>query len=709
MTTLGLVSKVAFLPSDSDNLLDRVERFFEHELTQMTGLELRQSQRAMAVSIARVLQDGGRLAVEAQTGTGKSLAYLIPLLLRNSPVHQAAVVATKTLQLQEQLMRKDLPLLQSLLPAPRNVVQARGWNNYLCLRKIESPGEETVRELGPNLPRLKNLANESGGRLTRGQVSLPATSWQRIQADPVDCQKQRCPHFSRCGLFAERRELENADLIITNHAFLLSDLKVRRDGGGLLPDCDVLVLDEAHRLDDVATDHLAVRFDAERLHSVVSAPLHGWLESVRFALLAYLPETHLLEWSSRFDSLIIMALKDIEGLGERVLAEIAAAKAYLSTESPNLPHAWLCGTAGELLANLASELSYGLDSLVGELTSLAQEYGELSPMGSPPELARLARSLRRFAEELDFLLSGVDPDWVFLCEPLTPALVARPIDNSQTLNSELFSGYRSVVATSATLRVNDSFHFFLQRCGLGVEPTLELTLESPFDTKTATFVGLASGGPDPNDPGFAHALSPHLYELIVGLRGRTFVLTTSHRRLIEFARLLGPPLEEAGVELLVQGQAPAPHLLRRFNSPGAHALLGVDTFWEGVDIPGERLSCVVLTRLPFPVPNDPLFAARAQRIERQGGNSFDHLSLPLTALKLKQGFGRLLRGASDRGVFLLLDPRVGRKAYGRTLTRHLPGPNARYGLPEFLVAEALAWSEANLQRVEEPLSWSTGS
>lgn len=693
---MDLTSKVAFLPSESDDLLDQVERFFEHELTRMTGLEPRQSQRAMAIAVARVLQDGGRLAVEAPTGTGKSLAYLVPLLLRDSPVQQAAVIATKTLQLQEQLMKKDLPFLQSLLPVPRHVVQARGWNNYLCLRKVESPGEETVRELGPELARLKSLANEAGGRLTRGQVRLPPSSWQLIQADPVDCQKQRCPHFSRCGLFAERRELENADLIITNHAFLLSDLKIRRDGGGLLPECDVLVLDEAHRLDDVATDHLAVRFDTERLHSVISAPLQGWLESVRFALLAHLPEAHLLEWSSRFDSLVVMALKDLEGLGQRLLAEIAAAKTYLSIESSSLPHAWLRGLTGESVANLASELSYGLDGLVDELTSLSQQYGELSPLGAPPDLVRLARSLRRFAQELEFLLSGVDPDWVFLCEPLSPALVARPIDNSQTLNSELFDGYQSVIVTSATLRVNDSFQFFLQRSGLGVEPTLELALESPFDTKNATFVGLASGGPDPNDPEFAQALSPHLRELMVGLRGRTFLLTTSYRRLTEFARLLGPPLREAGVELLVQGQAPAPQLLQRFNSPGAYVLLGVDTFWEGVDIPGERLSCVVLTRLPFPVPNDPLFAARAQRIERQGGNAFDHLSLPLTALKLKQGFGRLLRGASDRGVFLLLDPRVGRKAYGQTLTRHLPGRNARYGLPEFLVAEALAWSEANL-------------
>ena len=694
---MSLVPKVPSPLSEIDDLTERVARFFDHELPLGRGIEPRPSQREMALSIARTLDQGGRLAVEAPTGTGKSLAYLIPLLLRDSEEGRPAVIATKTLQLQEQLMRKDLPLLQSLIPVPRVVVQARGWNNYLCLRKIETPSEDTVRELGPDLPRVKAVANNAGGRLTRGQVSLPATSWQRIQADPVDCQKQRCPHFSRCGLFAERRELENADIILTNHAFLLSDLKIRREGGGLLPDCDVLVLDEAHRIDDVATDQLAVRFDAERLHAIVSAPLHGWLEAVRFALLAHLPEAHLLDWSSRFDSLVVLALKDLEGLGERLLAELGAAAADSRTEA--LPHNWLSAPEGESVANLASELAFGLDGLVSELIALSIEYGELSPLGSPPELSRLARSLRRFSEDLEFLLAGIDPDWVFLCEPAAPALVARPIDNSQALHAELFSGYQSVVVTSATLRVNDSFEFFLKRSGLGNESTHELSLKSPFDAATSTYVGLASGGLEPNDPRFAEELAPYLCELAIGLEGRTFLLTTSHRSMAEFARLLSAPLIEAGVELLVQGQAPAPQLLRRFNSPGAHLLLGVDTFWEGVDIPGERLSCVVLTRLPFPVPTDPLFAARSRRLEEHGESAFDHLSLPLTALKLKQGFGRLLRGSTDRGIFLLLDPRVGKKAYGQRLTRQLPGRHARYGTPEHLIAEALSWAQDHLQTV----------
>lgn len=682
-------------PRPCSALREQVEQFFDDALSGLNGFEARPSQRAMARAVAEVLVEGGRLAVEAETGTGKSLAYLVPLLLHEAADGLPVIVATKTLQLQEQLMHKELPLLQRLLPAPRTVVQARGWNNYLCLRKVETPAEDTVRELGPELPRLRQLAHQRHGKLTRQEVSTPAAQWARVQADPLDCQKQHCPHFSRCGLFAERRELENADLILTNHAFLLSDLKVRRDGGGLLPSCDILVLDEAHRLDDVATDHLAVRIDADRLAAMLTAPRQGWLEAVRFAMLAHLPEAHLLDWSSRFDLHVVLGLQDLERLGADLLAELASLRqAFPGTST--VPHSLLRSPAGENAANLASELAFGLEALEGHLLALAEEFAELTPMESPPELKRLARGVRHLSRDLDFLLSGGDSEWVFLVDLHPPALLARPVDNAQTLDSELFGGYSSVIVTSATLRVNDSFNFFYQRSGFALEPVRELSLPSPFHPEQATFVGLADQGPDPNETDFSANIAPHLARLVGALGGRTFLLTTSHRSLTELASLLEAPLAAEGVELLVQGQAPPTRLLSRFAAPGARVLLGVDTFWEGVDIPGERLSCVVLTRLPFPVPTDPLFSARCQRIDDAGGSSFDELSLPLAALKLKQGFGRLLRSADDRGIFLLLDPRVGRRSYGRILARHLPGGSARRGSCEELVDMALDWARDNL-------------
>jgi ATP-dependent DNA helicase DinG len=679
--------------ASNEDLGDLVEDFFESTLAALQGFEVRASQRAMAMAVAGVLTEGGRLAVEAETGTGKSLAYLVPLLLHES-CGGASVVATKTLQLQEQLMRKELPFLLEQLRSPRKVVQARGWSNYLCLRKVESPDEETVRLLGPDLPRLRGLADRAGGRLTRQDATVPNTSWQRVQADPLDCQKQHCSHFSKCGLFAERRELEDADLILTNHAFLLADLKVRRDGGGLLPACSALVLDEAHRLDDVATDHLTVRFDAERLASGLALPLNGWLEAARFAMMARLPESDLLEWSSDYDLRVVLALKDACELGEALLAEIAALRSRFPG-STVASRSLLRSADGETVANLASELALGLESLVMNLEALSSDYTLKANAEAPPELARLARTLSSLVRDLDFLLAGDDDGWVFLCDLQPPALLARPVNNSETLDRELFAEFRTVIVTSATLKVNDSFAFFFQRSGFGLEPARQLSLASPFDASLATFVGIADQGPDPAGREYFERLIPSLARLAVGLEGRTFLLATSHRSMLELARGLGPWLQEEGVGLLVQGQAAPGQLLKRFCSPGAHVLLGVDTFWEGVDIPGERLSCVVLTKLPFPVPSDPLFMARCHQIDRLGGRSFDELSVPLTALKVKQGFGRLLRSSRDRGIFLLLDPRMGRKAYGRTLAGHLPG-HAIYGAPESLVDRALAWAEENL-------------
>lgn len=651
----------------------------------------------MADAVATAIESRQRLAIEAETGTGKSMAYLVPLLLRESAEGRPAVIATKTLQLQHQLMTKEIPLLQERLPSPRKVVQARGWSNYLCLRKVEEPSEDLTRELGPELPKLKSLADRHQGNVHRQSVDIAPRVWNRIQADPLDCQKQQCPYFSRCGLFAERKELESADIILTNHAFLLSDLRLRREGGSLLPASDVLVLDEAHRLDETATDHLTVKVDRDRLTSVLSAPLQGRLDALRFHLLAHLPESEMMDFIARFDRSVTMELATLETLASKLLQEIGFMRESLSTQQSCSLDVLLTGT-GERSANAASELTFALEQIVGEISALSADYENITPMHAPPEMERLARNLRGLADDLEFLLKADHPDWVFLCELEPPALLARPVDNSEALDMELFEHFPTTVVTSASLRVHNSFDFFLTRTGFGSDRTQELALPSPFDHSQSVFVGLARGGVEPSDPTFPSSLLTALTTLVVGLEGRTFLLTTSHRRVKEYAQLLREPMNQQGLDLLVQGTAPPAQLLKRFASPGQHLLIGVDTFWEGVDIPGERLSCVVLTRLPFPVPSDPLFAARCRRIDENGGRSFEELSLPLTALKLKQGFGRLLRHSQDRGIFLILDPRICDKWYGKKLQRQLPCEFAVKDSPEMLVESALAWAEQSLFR-----------
>ena len=225
---------------DPPTLVGEVAAFFREELASVPGMQFRASQLEMAETVARAIEDQSRVAIEAGTGTGKSLAYLVPLLLR-SPVDEGpAIIATKTVQLQEQLLKKDLPTLQKLLQTPKKVVLAKGWSNYLCIRKVEAPDEPTVRTVGPVLPRLRQMVVQQSGRVTRGEAPVSQSQWAKVKADPLDCQKRNCPHFSSCGLFAERRELETAELIVTNHAFLMSDLRLRREGRSLLPQGEVL-------------------------------------------------------------------------------------------------------------------------------------------------------------------------------------------------------------------------------------------------------------------------------------------------------------------------------------------------------------------------------------------------------------------------------------------------------------------------------------
>lgn len=650
------------------------------------------------MAVARAIEEKTELTVEAGTGTGKSVAYLVPLLLREGPSLKPAIIATKTVQLQHQLLEKDLPILQSLLDSPKKVVQAKGWNNYVCLRKVVTPDEPSLRDIGPELPMLHQLLQASEGKLTRHETPLENHQWNRVKADPLDCQKRNCPHFSQCGLFSERRELETAELIVTNHAFLLTDLRLKREGRALLPEASVLVLDEAHRVDDVATEHLAVRFDPERVHSCLGAPLlagvDGWLAATRFTFLMTLPEMDFQEWSARFDRAVLGSLRDLDQLAAEVFSELGALT-RLFTESKLDLKGVLHSDAGERVANILSEMCLALEESADAMALLCRQYEERFEFSAPPELVRLGQSVARVGYDLQFLLECESSDWVYLLELESLAIVAKPVDNADALRSELLSDFESVILTSASLKVAGSFRFFKRRCGLN-EEVRELSLSSPFEFEKQTFIGVSCSGPNPSSSDYPAHLTPSLVRLVQGLQGRTLLLTTSHRRVQEYYESLRGPLAKFGIQTLSQGREATSHLLRRFTSDEASVLIGVDTFWEGVDIPGERLSCVVMTRFPFPVPSDVLFQARSLKVENEGGNPFDDLSLPLVGLKLKQGFGRLLRTENDRGIFLLTDPRASTKSYGRKLLRELPCRHAVHAPVDELVDRALSWSRENL-------------
>lgn len=681
------------------DLCQRVEQFFERELARAPGFEARLCQKEMALAVARAMTKGSRLTVEAGTGTGKSLAYLVPLLLADSEAGRPMLVATKTLQLQTQLMDSEIPLLQELVPHPKKVVQARGWSNYLCMRKLEYPAREAMALLGDEMSRLQALAKENNGRVLRQDAGLPRQSFDLLKADPLDCEKRRCPYFSRCGLFNDRSKLESADIILTNHAFLVWDVRARRRGNGLLPSCAVLVLDEAHRFDDVATEHLSMRFDFERLDSSIGVLLRQRLETIRGHLLASVPTHCFMDWSRRFDQQVVLGLRLVLDLGLEVLELLGAEGGRFPNAASALGGVKSLFKDGKVVERAGAFLD-GLTALVRDLVSFLRDYEEADPLNNHVGLEAVITSIQDLLEESEFIFQEEDVDWVFLCHFSPPAFLARPIESGAILDSELFSGFSAVIATSATLKVNGSFEFFLKRSGLEHVDMEVVKLDSPFDIDASAFIGFAVGGPEPAEKEFGLSLVEPLYELIAGLGGRTLVLATSYTSIREYALSLRNRLLDSGIELLVQGQASPRELLQKFSSKGSYALLGVDTFWEGVDVPGERLSSVVLTRLPFPVPSDPVFSARCNRIEQQGKRSFDELSLPLAALKIKQGFGRLLRRQDDRGVFLVLDPRIASKRYGRVLAGNIPGTQAVWAGASELVIRALQWAREH--GVREP-------
>ncbi len=688
------------MPSELESTVSQV---FDQVLPRTgTGYEVRAGQKHMALLIARAFEQKSRIAIEAATGTGKSLAYLIPALLESSSPGNQTIVSTKTLQLQNQLLQKEIPSVLSILPQPKLVALARGWSNYLCLRRFESFSDNPVSGSEVWLERLRRQTQESHGAVTRDNCGVPSKDWLHLKADPLDCAKRLCPHFSACGLFKERKSLESADLIVTNHAFLLSDLRLRRRGNPLLPNAAHLIVDEAHRLDEVATEHLAVKLELESVLETLGGGTtagSSWMDATRFRIAVHLGPalaSKVLDRLARVTWLLKSARDSAETFWlclDRLGAEFCR-----SLQRGSAPMASLSLPEGEDAALSAAAFLTHLTDCATECSALCLEcYSELETPEFP-ELENFVSRLTHLKLDLEFLLEASSPEWVYSIEYPSRSLLARPVDSSAILEQELFTNFHSVCLTSASLTVGSSFKFLLDRIGFQNQPEDRHVISSPFRPEEKAFIGFVNDTPEPNQDDYPDIIAPAVVQLVTGLGGRTLLLATSHRRLKEYEALLSHGLLGSGVRILRQGTRPTSELIATFRSPGRWLLLGVDSLWEGVDIPGSQLCCVIVTKLPFPVPSDPLFAARSERIENGGGNSFRELSLPAACLKLKQGFGRLLRTHQDKGIFLVFDSRLQRRWYGPTLVQSLPTASPFKGGLSEVVHEALNWAETHLEQ-----------
>jgi ATP-dependent DNA helicase DinG len=599
----------------------------------LPGFELRTGQLQMAQLVERGIMENMHTIVEAGTGVGKSLAYLVPALRSGKKV----VLSTGTIALQEQLVQKDIPLVEAALGIPVRVTLLKGRSHYLCLQKFERMREDRPLAPSPSLQRVSEWATrtQAGDRAELPFV-LPPGEWEQLDADADECVGEYCPHFRNCFYFNKRDQAKYADVVVVNHALFFLDLAV---GGGLLPPYDVAVLDEAHQCERWATD-------------AVTAVLSG------ASIGRMLRKIHRnYELPAAFDGDFDAAVRELESSLARVPGDRyplaandeAGPALFALRESLYRLENWLFANwtdarkhkpEGETLAEAERRRDLMLRLVVAHETVVDRIEG-----GSPEAIAWAERS-------------DLDARYSVHC---------APHEIAEFLRATLFSRTPSVILTSATLSSNGSFDFI--RRTLGIDDAQELVATSPFDYARQARLFIAPAQINPKSADFARRAAPLIEECLDRTRGRAFVLFTSYARLREVHALLADRL---AFPVRLQGQLPRPHLIDWFRrTPGA-VLFATGTFWEGIDVVGDALSCVIIDRLPFPSPSDPLVMARVRALEARGLDGFEHYMVPAATMRLKQGFGRLIRSGSDRGLMALLDGRAISTRYGATILSALP-------------------------------------
>ena len=615
----------------------------------MPAFEPRPGQRRMAAAAARVLDGGGVLLAEAGTGTGKTLAYLVPAILSGRRV----LVSTGTRNLQDQIYYKDLPALGEALGVEVRATYMKGRGNYLCRHRFETARSEAQESLIPSpdggwLDQLAEWAaqTETGDRAEVEDLPDDLPLWQDVAATSENCIGKECPDYRECFVTTMRQRAAESDVVIVNHHLLCADAAVRQGAyGEVIPACDAAVIDEAHQLEDVATQYFGIAISTRRFDEL-DRDVHRLVVGEKATV-------EIADGAVRE----ILTLLDRARDGARLLFGTLAPAAPASGERTRMTSETLAPAAV-----LGRRLGGCLEELGAALAGVAK---------GPPnaDLAALARRAGELREQLTFLLAANDTAFVYFLERRARALFLRaaPIDVSGIVRELLLDRMQAAILTSATLTVDASFAYVRGRLGIG--EAVELRVPSEFDYAEQAVLYLPRDVPPPRHPGFGAAVARQVAGLLRVTRGRAFVLFTSYATLREVRIRLEP---ELSYPLLVQGSAPRTVLLREFRTTPNAVLLATSSFWQGVDVAGEALSCVVIDKIPFAPPGDPLTAARIERIAEDGGNPFADYQVPLAILTLLQGLGRLLRHRTDRGVLALLDSRLHTRGYGYRFLESLP-------------------------------------
>ena len=668
--------------------------------THLGRYEDRPTQRAYTRAIARLYNSGGIGLLEAGTGVGKSLGYLVPALRWAAANGERTVVSTNTINLQEQLVGKDLPFLAgAMADQPVRFALLKGWRNYLCLLRLEQArgagGTLFDDGHGQELDMIESwAAGTKDGSLSDLAEAPRSEVWDEVSAEPDLCQRLKCPHFDKCFLFAARREAAQADVVVVNHHLLLADLAVRRasqnwDEAAVLPPFQRLVVDEGHHLEDAAAKHLGATVSSrgvQRLFSRLERRGRGLLPTLSQRLgarkdllsVASLDLVHAKLFPSA------LAARDKAGivfdLLDGLMQESNLSVMRLTREFDEHP-VWKAGLEGAL-EDLLREFQLMADNL--RLIKDRMEADERLMDLNGTLLGELRGVSRRLELAGDALRQALRPAstartvrWLEVRgKERSLVATAVPLDLAPILRDDLFRRVETTVVTSATLATEGRFDFMRNRLGLNaddVEPE-EGAFASPFDYRSQALLAIPHDVPAPNVNGDEHfaAVLQGISLVAEAAGGGVFGLFTSHRDVREAARELRQRGPGGSFPLLVHGEETRDALLRRFRESGRAVLLGTSSFWEGVDVPGDALRGLVIAKLPFRVPTEPLTAAHCEAIEARGGDPFQEYMLPHAALRLKQGFGRLIRTRDDRGVVLLMDSRVCSKRYGEELLDGLP-------------------------------------
>ncbi|AEP11107.1 ATP-dependent DNA helicase [Chloracidobacterium thermophilum] len=640
--------------------------------TTQPGFEFRPGQLEMARAVLDALQRGGHLCVEAGTGTGKTLGYLVPAILCDEVV----IVSTATKNLQEQILHHDIPRLERALGRQLRVVLLKGRNNYLCLYRLARfeeqgrlPGLDEVHHL--EVIRQWSHTTLTGDRAELSGLPEHLPIWAELDARTERCLGQGCPHYAECFITRARQQAREADIVIVNHHLFFADLAARRsDYGAFLPDYTRVIFDEAHEIEDTAASYFSLQISNEQFAELLRDIAQTFIPDAERARAVRQAYQAVVERAAHFWTFAQKVCRPASQAGNRN-------RAGSGSDARGMLQA----------SDLATEAS-GYTALAAALDQLAEALGQAAyqkvgnfGINTDPALLRLESRARQLCERLLRIVQAQDANYVYWWERPSPrrfSLQATPIDIAALLREQLFHQVESVVLTSATLTADGSFAFIRSR--LGLDESDELLIDSPFDYKQQARLYLPPDLPDPNHPDFTEAAVNEIIALLDITQGRAFVLCTSLRHM---RQLYERVREKVPFPCLIQGDQPRSSLIKTFQAEPGAVLFGAASFWQGVDVVGPALSCVIVDRLPFPVPSDPLVAARCQHIENQsgesGGNAFQSYSLPQAILALKQGFGRLIRSRTDRGILCLLDPRIRTKPYGPAVLRSLPPDLPRTG------------------------------